>query len=143
MNSNDDDATSAALREAAQRALAAEPRLTAHGYGTLEAPGTARGTSHARERAELAVRLDRVARLARWLVTELRPTRNAGRHGSYGLKHVYEAATGEYVTNGELILAALAAGYPVKPDGPGHPNAGIGVRTRDVNRVRKAAGLEP
>jgi len=132
----------AGLERAARQAFASDPRLTTHGYGTFEAPGVASGVGHARERAELLTRLDRVVRVARWLLTELRPTASAGRHGSYMLKHVYEAATGEYVTNGELILAALATGHPVKPDGPGHPNAGIGVRSRDVTRVRRAAGLD-
>jgi len=131
------------LAQAARRALAADPSLTAHGYGTLEAPGRASGASHARDRADLERNLSRAVRVARWLLDNLEATRGAGRHGSYGLKHVYERATGEYVTNGELILACLAAGYPVKPDGPGHPNAGIGVRSRDVTATRRRAGLEP
>lgn len=46
--------------------------------------------------------------------------------GSYGLKHVVECAWGKampgggvYITNGALILAALARGYPVWPQGDG------------------------
>jgi hypothetical protein len=134
------DPGDAELGRAARRALAADPRLTSHGYGTFEAPGR---SSHAAERAELLARLDAVVRVASWLRDNLGATRGAGRNGSYALKHLYERATGEYVTNGELILAALAAGYPVRPDGPGRPNAAVGVRARDVGRARRRAGLDP
>jgi hypothetical protein len=43
---------------------------------------------------------------------------------------------GQYVANGELIAAALMAGYPMsRPHGP---NAQFGMSQRDVNRVRAA-----
>jgi hypothetical protein len=50
--------------------------------------------------------------------------------GSYGLKHVIEniwgglGSSGVYITNGALILAALARGYPVRPS-PDKINANI------------------
>lgn len=45
--------------------------------------------------------------------------------GSYGLKHLIERNTNEYVLNGTTILAAILLGYPVVRDGT-TPNALIG-----------------
>lgn len=53
------------------------------------------------------------------------------------MKHVVENATRQYVSNGELIAAALMAGYPMgKVDGP---NTDFGMSKRDVDRVRAGA----
>lgn len=50
------------------------------------------------------------------------------------MKHVVENAIGRYVSNGELIAAALIAGYPHRyTDGL---NAQFGMSTRDVRRMR-------
>lgn len=62
--------------------------------------------------------------------------------GSYGLKHAIEdrltgdpAASG-YVANGQAIVAALALGFPVQRDPGSSPNAGIGIRRADYERLR-------
>nr|WP_221378305.1 hypothetical protein [Actinoplanes polyasparticus] len=55
--------------------------------------------------------------------------------GSYGMKHVVEDVLGEYVANGELIAAALMAGYPMRYDGG--PSATFGMSRRDVETVSK------
>jgi len=50
------------------------------------------------------------------------------------MKHVVERAIGRYVANGELIAAALMAGYPMGP--VAGSNTAFGMSQRDVNRVR-------
>ena len=60
-----------------------------------------------------------------------------GNYGSYGMKHVMENETGEYVSNGAFIQAALELGFPVKPDGS-QINALICARS---NRWRCEGGL--
>jgi AraC-like DNA-binding protein len=55
---------------------------------------------------------------------------------SHHMKHVVERALGEYVGNGELIAAALVAGYSFKhTEGP---NVELGMSARDVRRVGSA-----
>ena len=50
--------------------------------------------------------------LLTWIAHALRPARRASPWSSYGVKHVYSAGSGIYVTNGEFKGAMLAAGYP-------------------------------
>lgn len=70
----------------------------------------------------------------------------AGSPGSYTLKHLVEdqlkthpIAHG-YVSNGQLIAAALLCGFPVLPDGDGSPNAGIGLHRADLGELKRATG---
>ena len=51
--------------------------------------------------------------IAAWLRENIAPIKTPT-VGSYSMKHVVEGATGDYMTNGELIAAALVAGYPVR-----------------------------
>jgi len=50
------------------------------------------------------------------------------------MKHVVEDAVGDYVSNGELIAAALMAGYPMGH--PHGPNVAFGMSKRDVDEAR-------
>lgn len=66
---------------------------------------------------------------------------------SYQLKHIaerclldHEVVRG-YVANGELIAAALFAGFPVTPCGGGSPNAFIGMSRRDLRNLETEANL--
>ena len=53
------------------------------------------------------------------------------------MKHVVEDTISRYVSNGELIAAALITGYPwLHIDGP---NADFDMSARDVDRLRTAA----
>lgn len=82
------------------------------------------------------------------LLEPLRRTKTAGDRspGSYQLKHLAEkrlddhpAAQG-YVSNGQLIAAALLCGFPVAPEGGGSPNAAIGLHRADLRDLERAAG---
>lgn len=89
----------------------------------------------AAERARLAEHEESVQEIAIWLHDNVRPIMKPT-IGSYTMKHVVENAIGRHVSNGELIAAALIAGYPYRGD---HPNADFGMSARDVDRLRKAA----
>ena len=66
----------------------------------------------------------------RWLLANIAPIKTPTLD-SYRMKHVVERAIGEYVTNGDLIAAALMAGYPMsRPHGPNEPNAEFGTSKR-------------
>ncbi|WP_197519574.1 hypothetical protein [Pseudonocardia sp. HH130630-07] len=68
-----------------------------------------------------------------WLLTNLAPIKTPTQ-SSYALKHVVEQAIGRYVSNGQLIAAALMAGYPTSR--PAGPNVLVAVSRRDLDRVR-------
>ena len=71
-----------------------------------------------------------------WLLENVQPTKRPTQ-GSYGLKHLVEEAIGEYVSNGELIAAALMAGYPMRYRSG--PNATFAMSRRDLNRLQRRA----
>jgi len=88
-----------------------------------------------------------VARVVAWIQAHCEPMphirRRMGRRGvgplsSYGWKHAAESqrgGIGNYVSNGEFIVAALRAGYRAVPDRPGSPNALFNMRPRSKTRV--------
>jgi hypothetical protein len=60
--------------------------------------------------------------------------------GSYSLKHLAEDWGGKfadcpYITNGAVIVAAHALGFPIQPSSYGGPNPGIGVNWRGLEQV--------
>ena len=61
-----------------------------------------------------------------------RKTMNLSR-SSYGLKHDMEHETGEYVSNGNFIKAAMLLGYRTRPD---YPNCffNMGIKTKRNRR---------
>jgi len=60
---------------------------------------------------------DREALLG-WIKRAIAPRKSVNRrYSSYGLKHLYEEATGNYVTNGQFKGAMITSGYvPVNID---------------------------
>jgi hypothetical protein len=68
--------------------------------------------------------LSEVQDAARWLAVV--PRVKHPRRSSYELKHVMERLTGQYVTNGAFIAAALLLGIPVRRD-PDSPNPFVGI----------------
>lgn len=138
--------------------LAAHPNLTSDGY-TCGHPAPMRGClnlscgDHIKNgRAHASLRLPRGA-IAILAVAELiepygctdRATKTSP--DSYQLKHIAERClTGHeivrgYVANGELIAAALFAGFPVKPCGGGSPNAFIGMSRQDLRNLEAEADV--
>ncbi|MCX4390012.1 hypothetical protein OG777_24210 [Micromonospora peucetia] len=85
-------------------------------------------------RQHLISREEIVEQVHDWLVANIAPIKTPNM-GSYGLKHLAEDLLGYYITNGELITAALMAGYPMRrEDGP---NALFAMSSRDVDRLHK------
>jgi hypothetical protein len=116
--------------------MAREPRLCGHGFGVFDARSKTTEQRRQRlqsERDDLRRRELMVIRVRDWLLANITPIKTPTA-GSYGMKHVVEEAIGEYITNGELIAAALMAGYPMgRPYGP---NADFGMSKRDVDAAR-------
>lgn len=71
---------------------------------------------------------------ADWLRANINPIKTP-RLGSYGLKHMLERATDDYISNGEFIAAALIVGYPHRYR---QPNVLFGMSARDVKRITKS-----
>jgi hypothetical protein len=65
-----------------------------------------------------------IARVREWLANAPK-VRKWGRY-SYALKHVAEAALGQYVANGDFIAACILSGFIVRQE-PRSPNAWIGI----------------
>lgn len=116
-----------------------EPRLTMFGMGAGAFHKTfdERRAAFARSRAELRASADDVAEVTAWLLENIGPTRTVNRdRSSYGHKHMVENVLGRYVANGELIAAAIIAGYPYKLAEPGSPNVCFGMSARSVRAAR-------
>jgi len=98
-----------------------------------------RADEFVKERTHLRNSLPIVITVTLWLTANIgmitTPTR-----GSYGLKHLAESSIGQYVTNGQLIAAALIAGYPMRE--AGGPNPLFGVRKRDLDRAGVAVNAK-
>jgi hypothetical protein len=116
--------------------MAREPQLCDHGFGVfVDRSKTVeqRRQQLQSERDDLRRREAIVVRVRDWLLANIAPIKTPTA-GSYGMKHVVEKAIGEYITNGELIAAAMMAGYPMsRPHGP---NVDFGMSKRDVDAAR-------
>uniref|UniRef100_UPI003F499960 hypothetical protein n=1 Tax=Amycolatopsis sp. CA-096443 TaxID=3239919 RepID=UPI003F499960 len=127
------------LKAAFEAVLQAQPRLTYFGFGIFRKRGQTaeeRAQAFSELRARLRASLPNVVRVYLWLRQHVQPIKTPG-HGSYGLKHIAEEVLGDYVSNGELIAAAIMAGYPMgKPHGP---NVDFAMSKRDVDRQRARA----
>lgn len=60
--------------------------------------------------------------------------------GSYGLKHMaenwgHDHGRSPYISNGELIVAAIWLDFPVRPYGWRNPNVAIGVSIRSIKQI--------
>jgi len=94
---------------------------------------SSRTPGHERDRARLGRSEEQVTRVRDWLIANVAPIKTP-QIDSYGMKHVVEDAVGDYVSNGELIAAALMAGYPMGH--PHGPNVAFGMSKRDVDEAR-------
>ncbi|WP_226360607.1 hypothetical protein [Pseudonocardia sp. ICBG1142] len=115
--------------------LAEDPTLGEHGYGVYKGwtkTPTDRAAELRRLREELLSHRAEIDTVYDWLVTNLSPIKTLT-ECSYSLKHIAERAIGTYVSNGQLIAAALMAGYPTgRPRGH---NVLVAVSRRDLKRV--------
>jgi hypothetical protein len=111
------------------------PQLTSFGVGVFDGrrkSAADRDVELANGRAALIEREAHVMTIAAWLSANIQLI-NTPSAGSYHVKHVVERAINGYVTNGELIAAALIAGYTFRyTDGP---NVDFGMSKRDIDRA--------
>lgn len=116
-----------------------EPHLNLNGFG----PGSYSGTLEERRaraaawRLQLRARAEQVEEVRDWLQHNIAPrkTLNDDAH-SYSLKHIAERAMGTYVSNGELIAAAIIAGYTYRRPRYGSPNTVFGMSSRSISAAR-------
>lgn len=128
--------TPAELQQAADAyasAKAAHPELTSYGFGLPRVSSYVPTDAWADGLTEQ--HLQEIARASRWLQGIPTVSRATARNvGSYSAKHQAERWAGGYVREGALIVAALAAGVPIKPysQGRGH-GAYLGLSRRAIN----------
>ncbi len=80
-----------------------------------------------------------IGRVCGWLNANIAHTKQVTRFcGSYGLKHIAERHIGEYVSNGQFIVAALLCGYGAALD---YPNALFAMSVRSIKAARKTADV--
>lgn len=122
-----------------------EPRLSTHGLGTYYIfGGSKRPSKEEREQKFAEYReellnsdLTLMSDLCEWLESaKRRQTINRG-PGSYGLKHVAERLLGRYVSNGQLICAAIHCGLRYMPTDYDSPNAYFNLSQVWVNQQHK------
>ncbi len=113
------------------------PRLTTYGMGIFERipryTYEERMSEYESGRETLRNSTEHIAVICNWLLDNISKTKVPPRYGagSYRVKHIVERATGSYVYNGELIAAAILAGYPMC-EYPG-PNPEFGMSKRDLD----------
>lgn len=132
----------ARLADTFDKTLDEHPRLTSFGMGTYWRPDDTaeqRAEEFDKERAHLRNSLPIVITLTLWLTANIGMIKTPTR-GSYGLKHLAESSIGHYVTNGQLIAAALIAGYPMLENRG--PNPLFGMRKRDLDRADAAVNAK-
>ncbi len=110
------------------------PELNTFGIGAFDANRKTReqqGSEVAEGRSELLQRETTIMQLVAWLKDNIAPIQTPTQN-SYPIKGYIERARGEYISNGELIAAALIVGYSYKYVAP---NVLFGMSQRDVDRV--------
>lgn len=121
-------------------AMHREPQLNVNGFGAgmYSRSAQERREQFAMWRSQLRGSAARVDEIREWLVrhVDARQTVNANA-GSYHLKHLAEEDLGSYVSNGELIAAAIIAGYSYRRKGNGSPNATFGMSARSITDLRR------
>lgn len=121
-----------------------EPRLTRFGIGSgaFHKTREERLAAFVSGRAELRASADQVAEVTAWLLANIAPIRTINRDWtSYQHKHMVERVIGQYVANGELIAAAIIAGYPYRHESWDSPNVYFAMSSRSV-RAARALGDE-
>ena len=115
--------------------MEAHERLGNFGIGVFNSPRLATEQRHAElavERENLRRNEDHVMKTALWLYDNVTPIKTPT-VGSYGVKHLIERTTDEYLPNGVLIASAFIVGYPFRYD---EPNVRFGMSQRDLNKLR-------
>jgi hypothetical protein len=113
--------------ETLARLLEEYPLLNQNGMGASYATrGRAeREAEIARYRERFTDRSAQVQLCADWLCRQRWNIRPGENFTSYGLKHIVEEETGQYVSNGDFIAAAILVGVPWAPSGTLNPHIGL------------------
>ena len=121
------------MNDTAQRLpaiLSQHPLLTYFGFGEFNRPAA----TTEKGRNDLLAAIAEIDRARAWLRTQQpRLTLNPHR-SSYGLKHIAERATGDYISNGAFIAAVLLEGWKVKRISEISPNARLNISEKGLKR---------
>ncbi|RTL62153.1 MAG: hypothetical protein EKK42_32770 [Pseudonocardiaceae bacterium] len=118
-----------------RRVMDLEPELSGFGYRVARDRGETHEEAEARfleNRAEMLGEpgVDEFIRATEFLSKFGRRKSLNRKRTSYGLKHDAERATGDYVSNGMLIAAALAMGFATERTHAGSPNAYFNISSK-------------
>ena len=117
------------------------PLLNMFGLGSGSSPATMqeRRDRFARWRRELRANAAHVDEVRVWLLATIEPRKTLNPNaGSYQLKHIAEETLDGYVSNGELIAAALIGGY-AHSGSRYAPNMMFGMREPSIKAAREAS----
>lgn len=118
-----------------------EPHLNRFGFGAgafNRRSLAERRADVAQWRSELRENAEAVEQVREWLVEHIEPRKSINTDlGSYTLKHLAENSLGFYVANGELIAAAIIAGFGYRREDGTSPNATFAMSSRSVNAIRR------
>lgn len=117
-----------------------EPALCLNGFGAGSYANTMqqRHEQFTRSRIGLRDSWRHVDQIREWLLQNIAPRKTLNDDAySYGLKHMAERVLGGYVSNGELIAAAITAGYPYRRSSAASPNALFGMSSRSITALRR------
>lgn len=121
-------------------AMHQEPQLNANGFGAgmYSRSAQERREQFAMWRAQLRGSAARIDEIREWLLQHVEPRQSINTNASsYHLKHLAEEDLGSYVSNGELIAAAIIAGYSYRRGADGSPNATFGMSARSISELRR------
>lgn len=106
------------------------PLLTYFGFGEFNRPAATTEEG----RRDLLAAIAEIDRARAWLRTQ-QPRRTLNpRRSSYGLKHIAERATGDYISNGAFIAAVLLEGWKVRRISEISPNARLNISEKGLKR---------
>lgn len=111
------------------------PQLNNYGLGAFEPnrkTSEQRAAEVAEGRAILMSNEPLIKQLVEWLTENVAAIKTPSQD-SYSVKGLIERSRGEYITNGDLIAAALIVGYPFKYDAS---NVIFGMSKADLDKVR-------
>lgn len=114
--------TNTETNTALARCIEANPDLSAYGWRFRDRRNWNNGEAFAANRDQMHT--EDFAQQVECALTYLRTHRIPKGAGSYGMKHRAENASGQYVSNGAFIVAAILTGYQIQRD-DNSPNCGF------------------
>jgi hypothetical protein len=118
-----------------------EPWLTTHGLGPQRYEVGESWSDFAQGRIDLRAKHETVELVHHWLLLNIERCDTVNTTAdSYFLKGLVERALEIGITHGEVIAAAMIAGYPYRRDGQNLPRAVFGMSQTSIDAVLRGSG---